>query len=135
MGVSRLHAVLWFFSSVHVVEHLHPLQCGVVRLKYRRDRRPGLPLEPIWTFYPKYAFELVSKHVRVLKHWLDLELMVRRARRHAAPGMYGDLALTPVADDETETLEMFTHNEAARSEVAHTRKVAALTHGAVAQPG
>jgi hypothetical protein len=132
MGVSRLQAVLWFFSSVHIVEKLHPLQCGVVRLKYRRDRRPGLPLEPIWTFYPKYIYELVAKHARVLKHWLDLELMVWRARRDAGPGQYIDRALTPVDDDETETLEIFTHNEAARHEVAHTRKVAALTHGATA---
>jgi Radical SAM superfamily len=130
MGVSRLQAVLWFFSSVHMVEKLHPLQCGVVRLKYRNDRRPGLPLEPIWTFYPKYVCELVAKHARVLKHWFDLELMVWRARRNAGPGQYADRALTPVADDETETLEMFTHNEAARHEVAHIHKVAALTHGA-----
>jgi hypothetical protein len=130
MGVSRLQAVLWFFSSVHSVEGLHPLQCGVVRLKYRHDRRPGLPLEPIWTFYPKYVCELVAKHARVLKHWFDLELMVWRARRNAGPGQYTDPALPPVADDETETLEMFTHNEAARHEVAHIHKVAALTHGA-----
>jgi radical SAM superfamily enzyme YgiQ (UPF0313 family) len=130
MGVSRLQAVLWFFSSVHSVENLHPLQCGVVRLKYRRDRRPGMPREPIWTFYPKYAFGLVAKHLRVFRHWWDLELMVRRARRQAGPGQYMDLALSPVEDDETETLEIFTHNEAARHEVAHTRKVAALTHGA-----
>jgi hypothetical protein len=33
------------------------------------------------------------------------------------------------SDDETETLAMFTHNEAARHEVQHQRKVAALTHG------
>ena len=132
MGVSRLQAVLWFFSSVHAVEHLHPMQCGVVRLKYRRDRRPGLPLEPLWTFYPKCAWELVTKHARVFAHWWDLELMVRRARRRAGPGQYMDRALTPVEDDETETLEMFTHNEGARNEVAHTRKVAALTHGTAA---
>jgi len=129
MGLSRLQAVLWFFSSVHAVEKLHPLQCGVMRLKYRRDRRPGLPLEPVWRFYPRYAWEIVSKHARVFNHWLDLELMVRRARRTARPGQYTDRALTPVSDDETETLEIFTHNEGARSEVLHTRKIAALTHG------
>jgi hypothetical protein len=42
-----------------------------------------------------------------------------------------------VTDEETETLEMFTHNEAARAEVAHVRKVAELTHAPVpaqAQP-
>jgi hypothetical protein len=41
-----------------------------------------------------------------------------------------DAALAPVADDETETLEMFTHNEGARNEVVRTRRIAELTSGA-----
>ena len=35
-----------------------------------------------------------------------------RARREQRSKPYTDLAMTPVTDDETETLEMFTHNEA-----------------------
>jgi hypothetical protein len=34
-----------------------------------------------------------------------------------------------VTDDETETLEMFTHIEGARDEVVRTRKIAELTSG------
>ena len=37
-----------------------------------------------------------------------------------------------IAGRETETLDMFTHNEGARDEVAHVRKVDALTHGKAA---
>jgi hypothetical protein len=33
-------------------------------------------------------------------------------------------------DDETETREMFTHNEGARNEVVRVRKIDKLTHGA-----
>jgi hypothetical protein len=33
-----------------------------------------------------------------------------------------------VQDEETDTLELFTHNEGARNEVIRTRKIAALTH-------
>jgi hypothetical protein len=62
-----------------------------------------------------------------------IDRMLRRAKRDQKLQPYVDLALTPPTDDETETLAMFTHNEAARAEVAHQRKVAALTHGA-AQP-
>jgi hypothetical protein len=131
MGLSRLQGVLWFFSSVHTTEKLHPLQCGVFRLKYRRDRRAGLPLEPAWRFYPTLVWDFARKHAGLAVHWFDLEFMVRRARRTAKPGMYTDLALTPVTDEETDTLAMFTHNDGARHEVAHTRKVAALTHGGV----
>ena len=43
---------------------------------------------------------------------------------------YTDQALTPVTDDETETLELFTHSEAARQSVKHAQKIAQLTGSA-----
>jgi len=129
MGLSRLMAVVFFFSTCIQVEGVHPLQGGVLRLKYRRDRRPGYPIEPVWAFYPKYAWEIVAKHVRIVKHWLDLEIITRRAKRDQKRKPYFDLALTPVTDDETETLGIFTHNEGARDEVDRLRKVAELTSG------
>jgi len=42
-----------------------------------------------------------------------------RARRDQKVNPYTDLAMTPVTDEETETLEMFTHNAGARDQVAH----------------
>jgi radical SAM superfamily enzyme YgiQ (UPF0313 family) len=129
MGLSRLQAVLFAFSAAFPVEKLHPLQSGAFRLKYRLDRRPGNPIEPVWAFYPKYLWEIVSKHARLVKHWIELELMCRRARKEQKVKPYVDLALTPVTDEETETLEMFTQNDAARNEVVRTRKIAELTHG------
>jgi radical SAM superfamily enzyme YgiQ (UPF0313 family) len=130
MGMSRLLSVLFVFSVAFAVEKLHPLQFGAFRLKYRLDRRPGYPIEPAWAFYPKYLWEIVSKHVQLGKHWIELSLMCRRARREQKIQPYADLAMTPVTDDETETLEMFTHNAGARDQVVHVRKVDALTHGA-----
>jgi Radical SAM superfamily len=129
MGMSRLLAVLFAFSAAFPVEKLHPLQAGAFRLKYRLDRRPSFPIEPVWSFYPKYFWEIVSKHTRLAKHWIELDLMRRRAVREQKIKPYTDLALTPVTEEETETFEMFTHNEAARHQVAHVRKVGELTHG------
>ena len=40
---------------------------------------------------------------------------------------YTDQAMTPVTDDETETLDLFTHSDAARKAVEHAHKVAQLT--------
>ena len=45
--------VLYMFSAAVAVEGVHPLQAGFFRLKYRRDRRPGMPIEPAWAFYPQ----------------------------------------------------------------------------------
>ena len=35
--------------------------------------------------------------------------------------------MTPVSDDDTQTLELFTHNLSAREAVDHARKVKTLT--------
>src|SRR5215510_10459145 len=100
MGMSRLLAVLFAFSVACPVEKLHPLQFGAFRLKYRRDRRPGYAIEPVWRFYPKYAWEMASKHAQLAKQWIELSAMCRRARREQKLNPYTDLAMTPVSEDE-----------------------------------
>ena len=127
MGLSRLQAVLWFFSSVHAVEKLHPLQCGVLRLKYRNDRRPGLPIEPAWRFYPRIVAEFVQKHIKYYRIWRRIDRLRRSIRKDPNRASYRDQALAPVEAADTETLALFTHNDAARSAVRHARKIKELT--------
>jgi len=73
-------------------------------MKYRRDRRSDVPLEPIWSFYPKYWFETVSKQVRWFSMYLKLRWIYLAIKRDPKKFDYMDQALTPVADDDTETL-------------------------------
>src|SRR5205807_3322613 len=63
MRCSASNAILlmtWFGGSIHI-EGVHPLEAGFFRYKFRRDRRPGLEIEPRWKFYPSYVAETVSK--------------------------------------------------------------------------
>src|SRR3954469_5523859 len=53
VGLSRLVAVLFFFAVCTAIEGVHPLQGGVVRLRFRTDRRPGMPVESFFAFWPK----------------------------------------------------------------------------------
>ena len=132
LGVSHLTALLFMFSKAVTLENLHPLQGGIFRRKYRLDRRYGMPIEPVWKFYPKAAWEIGSKLVRMTRFWLELDRMRRVVRKDPNRHLYTDAALTPVEDGETETLEMFTHNEGARNEVARTKRIHELTHGGAA---
>ena len=50
--MSRLVAFIFMFASSVPIEGVHPLQGGFLRRKYRLDRRPGMPIEPVWSFYP-----------------------------------------------------------------------------------
>jgi radical SAM superfamily enzyme YgiQ (UPF0313 family) len=123
-GISfgSLLALLLECSTFVAIEKTHPMQGGVFRVKRRRDRRPGMPLEPAWRFYPKYLWEIVSKHAKLGRRALFLHGLRRAIERHPRRRDYSDQALTPVADNETETLELLTHNEGARRAVERTRK-------------
>jgi len=133
-SMSRLGAFLYLFSSSVPLENVHPLQGGLLRRKYRRDRRPGMPIEPIGWFHVKYAWDFVSKYTRALRLLLWVALTSRRVRKDPNRYAYMDQAMTPVLDDETERLELFTHNDAARQAVAHAHKLAHLTGGQGALP-
>jgi hypothetical protein len=134
VSISHLIELLFIFSRCVEFENVHPLQGGLFRRKYRLDRRYGVAPEPVWRFYPKLAWEIFAKHVRMVRYWLGLQLVLRRVRGDPQRYAYRDLAMTPVSDDETETLDLFTHSVGARDEVAHQRKIAALTHGKGAPP-
>jgi hypothetical protein len=126
--MSNLAAMLLLFSAAVPLENVHPLQCGFFRLKCRTDRRPTLPLEPAWRFYPKYIAEIVSKHVSYARRLLFIQRLKRRIMREPDRRAYIDQALTPVAADDTDLLALFTHSDAARAAVKHAHKVATLTH-------
>ena len=57
-GTSSLQVAgkLLLFSGAIRFEKQHPLEGGFLRRKYRRDRRPGLPVEPPGTFHVRYLF-------------------------------------------------------------------------------
>jgi radical SAM superfamily enzyme YgiQ (UPF0313 family) len=110
----------WFKGSIGI-EKVHPLEAGVFRFKFRRDRRPSMGVDPVWKFYPAYVVETVSKLSRWVKLYLGLRLKYERIKRSPARFDYMDLALTPVTDDEFDDREMF-QSAAAQTFVARERK-------------
>ncbi len=120
-NISNLIALIAWFKGSLRIEKIHPLESGVFRLKFRRDRRPGLPILPVWKFYPSYLLETVRK----ISQWGSLIFRLRRihARVKSDPRKleYMDLALTPVTDDDVENLEMF-HTPSAEAFVAQEQR-------------
>jgi hypothetical protein len=99
----------WFKGSIHI-EGVHPLEAGLFRYKFRRDRRSGLPIVPRWKFYPSYVVESIAKLSRWAKLYFGLRKVYVRIKKDPRRYEYMDTALTPVTDDDVETLELF-HNE------------------------
>jgi radical SAM superfamily enzyme YgiQ (UPF0313 family) len=123
-----LFVLNWFIGSIRI-ERIHPLECGFVRLKFRRDRRSGLPLESLLAFYPRYLAATLWKQVRWAWLWGRMYRRYRAIKRDQASRSYRDEALTPVADDESERLEIFQTGEA-KAYVAQERRLAKVRSGA-----
>jgi radical SAM superfamily enzyme YgiQ (UPF0313 family) len=126
---NALFLITWFKGSIDL-EKVHPLESGFFRLKFRTDRRPGLPIEPFWQFYPRYYAETAAKLLQWGMLYLRLRalyLRIDRAMPPKKPGVlrklaYTDLAMTPVSDDEAETHELF-NNAAAKAYVGEERRL------------
>jgi hypothetical protein len=127
--LARLTSMLFYYSTTRAYEGVHPQQAGVIRMKYRLDRRPGLPIEPAWSFYPKVVSEFIWKQSVMGKNLVKLLLLMWRIRSDPKRFDYMDQALRPVTADDTASLEIFTHSEDARAAVEHTRKIEGLTGG------
>jgi radical SAM superfamily enzyme YgiQ (UPF0313 family) len=118
--------MMWFMSAIHL-EGVHPLESGVFRLKVRRDRRPGLPREPVWIFYPRYWIESVTKLARLAILYGRIRRIYKRIKEDPNRFKYMDVALTPVTDHDTEDLEMF-HTPSAPAFVAQEQRRQAQAH-------
>ncbi len=116
-----LFLLLWFQGCIEL-ERVHPLQGGYFRLKYRRDRRPGLAVENPLLFYPRYIADQMRKHVRMAGMIWRFKRVRRRIKRDPNARDYMDAALTPVLADEFESHEMFTVSAAAAAAVEKHHK-------------
>jgi hypothetical protein len=130
MGMSvgkAMFLINWFIGSINI-EKLHPLECGLIRRKYRRDRRPGLPIEGRLTFYPRHYLDMVTKQVRWVWLWVKLWGKYYEIKHNPTKLEYTDLALTPVFDED-EGREMF-HTDEAEAYVAQQKKMRATIDAA-----
>jgi radical SAM superfamily enzyme YgiQ (UPF0313 family) len=133
INILRLAQIILWFAQSLTIEKVHPLQGGFIRLKARHERRPELPFESVWTFYPRLTFDFVVKHARVTAAaWSIFRIYRRVAKSANVP--YTDQAMTPVTEAETQIFELFTHNKSAREAVDHARKIKQLTGGADQAP-
>ncbi len=128
--VNSLIKVLVNFATTTRLENVHPLQGGIFRLKHPSERRPGLPREPSFVFWPRFVWETFRKHAIIIATIVRLFAFKLVITRDLAARMYKDRALTPVADDEDVTLNLLTNTTGGRAAVAHLKKIAQLTGAA-----
>jgi hypothetical protein len=118
---------LWFYGC-KTLEGIHPLEGGYLRRMYRRDRRPGLPREWPVLFHMKYLRHLWRTHVGIISLLHRYGKVRKEIKADPNRFAYTDLALTPVAETDDESLALFTVTEAAKAALkksgAHQPRVA-----------
>jgi radical SAM superfamily enzyme YgiQ (UPF0313 family) len=100
---NMLLLLLWFYACIRL-ENVDPLQGGYLRRKYRKDRRPTLPVESPFVFYPRYLGNLLQKHFTLAGLIVRYGLLRAKLKRDPNIRNYMDEALTPVTDDFIEPL-------------------------------
>jgi hypothetical protein len=75
----KIAGVMSVFSAASRIEGVHPLQCGVLRVKARTQRRHGMPIVNSIVFYPLRAVEFVT----VVAKWLSLGLRYHKIKKRA----------------------------------------------------
>ena len=124
INIRSLMPVLMWFSSAVKIEELHPLQWGIFRLKYRKDRRSTFPIEPRLSFYANTVQETARKAVKLVRRWRHLKRIVAKIEADPHAKLYMDAALTPVAEEDAEHMDLYNQSEVIRAAVQHERRVA-----------
>jgi hypothetical protein len=111
ISLGKMANMLVSFWSLSLVERIHPLEGGYGRRKLRCDRRPGLPVVPVWRFWPVHVATTLVRMGRIALMTARLLHLRHRLKRDPQAVLYRDLALTPVSDDSP--LELFAATPAA----------------------
>jgi hypothetical protein len=125
---SILSTLLWFHLMI-AYENLHPLEGGALRLKFRKDRRPGMPIEHPLVFYPR----LLGDTWRKLSGYASTIMRFRRIMKEVrnAPDRlsYTDAAITPQKDQEFEKLDLYHATTGGEAALGRKLRVDALRAG------
>ncbi|WP_286185195.1 radical SAM protein [Labrenzia sp. PO1] len=114
---------LIIYGTASRLHNVFSLDGGFLRLKYRKDRRQGLPLENPLVFYPKYYLEtLRNLAILTATRWRYLRF-IRKLWSDPNRFAYSDQAIASVEKAEFETLELYTATRGGRQAVATHRKM------------
>jgi len=123
------YLLTWFWASFHFY-NIYPLETGMIRRRYRRDRRPGMPLENPLVFYTRHWGGQVVTYAKILAMFAKIHLWVRRLERDPNAKSYTDEALRPT--DDYEHQEMYQLSEAARKAGEKAKRIEEHRHHAAA---
>ena len=126
---TTLTTILWFYLAFKY-EGVHPLEAGVFRLKFRRDRRLSLRRESPFVFYPRYAVETLVKAWHAWSFYRTTRAMLREIEASPDRWTYTDLAIDPPQENEFEALDLYHATSGGEAALARKRREELIRSGA-----
>ncbi|SDU25028.1 radical SAM protein [Stappia sp. ES.058] len=119
----NLNEVVEFYLA-YKLEGVHPLEGGLLRRRYRRDRRPVLPLEPALVFYPWHWARSFGNVARLAWGVWQANRLQKRIFADPDRHAYIDLATTPAEESDHETLALYRETTGGQGAVKRGRGAA-----------
>ena len=79
-----------------------------------------MPLENPLVFYPRYAWESLTKYAELARLYLQYRGILKRVQRDRTP--FTDIAMTPVQDAEFDELDIYNATKASQFAVVKLRR-------------
>ena len=131
---TTLSTILWFYLMI-LFEGVHPLEGGALRLKFRRDRRHGMPRESMFVFYPRYGVETLLKMWRYWRVYRRCKAILDEVLAAPDRWTYTDLAIEPPKADEYEALDLYHATAGGEAALARKHRDDAIREGTAAPGG
>ncbi|MBN9671055.1 B12-binding domain-containing radical SAM protein [Roseibium aggregatum] len=122
---NKLFLMMWFRLMVQC-EGVHPLEGGYFRLKFRKDRRSGLPVEHPLAFYPRYFWEIAAKHWAYVSSTWRVYRIYKKVKASPDRKAYTDIAIAPMTEASEQDLAMIRETRGGTEAVAKGVRNAAL---------
>ncbi len=104
--VVKLMFLLFCFYGCIMFEGIHPLEGGLVRWRGRQSRRPSMPVESAWTFYPKQIRIAVTRSWQWCSLAWKLNQLRRKVENDPSKLQYSDTSLLSFPDEQEDNLDL-----------------------------
>jgi radical SAM superfamily enzyme YgiQ (UPF0313 family) len=97
IGVDRFMGLTMWYIACRL-EGVQAPEGGLFRHKYRLDRRPGLPIESPFIFYPRRVWEVLRIYTKLAIKFLKFRRICRNIKADPNAARYSDASLSPLIE-------------------------------------
>ncbi|MGJ8572136.1 MAG: B12-binding domain-containing radical SAM protein [Hoeflea sp.] len=114
---------LLFYGLLVRLHNNYSLDTGLIRRRYRTDRRPGLPLESPVPFYVRHYFHMLRTLIIFNWEYFRLWRFIGKVWSDPKRFDYSDHAIAPAREAELEELDLFTKTRGGLQAVEKFKKI------------